>query len=231
MIKYILIFSLISCNSIFAQNFKQDVDAMYKAYSNLNTFKTVVTVKNFNEDKMLAGSLSITLKKLGNSFLHEANDYTMLLNQKMYLMIIHNYKSIAISKISDNDRKKMEQAMDKYNPSATIDSLLKNNVSVTFEGINNQSKKYKLSYKNGMYDYVNIYINQNTKLIDKMEFKVNSKLDIGSSFVEVVYQNDLNVKFDSSLFDESQFLILKNKQYSGVGKYANFTVVDNTKQL
>lgn len=227
---YILLFLL--CSKLVGQNPKEDFKKINKNYSEMKKVSFNVRYELFFDNSKSASDKQESLyKRNHDNYLVKNEDNEVLINGK-YIIVIDKESKVVIVDISKFNNNPL-------NPlNLDIDSIFHFYEKVVFykTGVSNELNAYTFHLKDGPYTTIDIVFDPNTFLIKEMinvyrekmpdENDVERKAKLKTTFYNV---NVNPVSKDD--FDESKYLIYKNKKIILTTAYSTYKLLTNLKKL
>lgn len=144
------------------------------------------------------------LKKDGNKYYSEMENTRMLLNDKYLVMVYDNDRRVICTERDKKSDRKMKNGAD---PSGQIDSLLKKNDSIVYQGIVNSAKVYSVYTGKSIIRRTEIHLDTKTGSIKSLVYYYNEKFVPTGNKVRIDYIINASPTFSSSEFSEKRFVV------------------------
>lgn len=192
-------------NGVSAQNYAEDIRAGLTVYKS-DKLQLDVTIKVY--PSYVATEVSdvykATLKKNGETFYSEMEGTRMLLNEKYLVMVYDADKRVICTQRDKKSERKMKNNTD---PSGQVDSLLKKNDSIVYNGVVKNAKMYTIYTGKSLIMRTEIYLDTKTGCISSLVYYYNQKLVPTGNKVRVDYAVNTAPVFSSSEFSEKRFVV------------------------
>jgi outer membrane lipoprotein-sorting protein len=212
------IFLLLLCKIGAAQDLKNALLDMQKQYEGMSGLHIKMDVEVY-ENKVAKTpyfEMDVDIKKQGENYLYKYGSNDMLLNQKYLIMVDHQTKEIIL-----NDRDRTSEEALKKNFQFNLDSIMIFYKDIQYVGKQNAIQHYKLVQKKGMVRNIDMYINENTKLLSKMEYEYTNK-----QFVSITFKAfEKDPSFDEGLFSEKEYLLGSRNTFLPSQKYKGYEIL------
>lgn len=192
-------------NLLPAQNYADDIRAGFTVYqsSRLQIDATVNVYPSYGATEA-TDVYKASVKKNGDAFYSEMEGTRMLLNEKYLVMVYDADKRVVCTR---RDKKAERKMKDNADPSKQIDSLLKKNDSIVYNGVVRSSKMYTIYTGKSMIIRTEIYLDVKTGCINSLVYYYNQKLVPVGSKVKVDYVINTSPSFSASEFSEKRFVV------------------------
>lgn len=220
---------LLNAVSAFAQDWKEDLLLMNKAYINAKSFQMNVEVKSFatiNDVQPLLDYKGKVASSNGNYYTAMMGR-TTIYNKQCVLVVDSKQKMILYKKNKSDVKPQGGFAM------ANLDSALivmGKNVKVTYLQNNIAEKRIQIIYKNNSIDKLELSINPlNNTIVQLIYYYNTTKPEFNNSVYKVIvdYTNmELNKTIADSYFSENKFISVKKDKIIPLNNYAKYQVVN-----
>ncbi|MBL7936962.1 MAG: hypothetical protein JNM51_14240 [Bacteroidia bacterium] len=175
-------------------------------------------------------------QKNGQYFKSRGLSYTKILNIETIVnakttVVVNNDESVLLI----TDSKKIELSPLQTN----MDTLLKMCSSITTKDIGTTERFYSLNFgtnSSSEFSRIDVYINLSNFTIKKIIMFYNDGMSLNQSDfyaeekkprLEITYKTfKIVTNINESLFSESTYMVLKDNQYKGIGKYSNYKIIN-----
>jgi hypothetical protein len=205
--------------SISGQNFKNDISEVNNTLKNSENLSTVISTKVYGQNGKIKAQKKLFLKKKGNKFLYELDDFSILINTKHIIYVDKQDKSISYA----SNTNKQDQ-LDNISPE--LADLMDDVKKIEYKGVENGIKIYKLSLNDDLYEKAEIYINMSISMYTKIIFyyKSNEQHSLHSAVIE--FQNtDKNTVQPDEIFSENKYIRIAQGRIYPSSSYNSYSVV------
>lgn len=224
----IILFVLMLVNRqsiLLAQSATADIIAMYKKFNSLPQYDLTVDIKVYKDSPKQEVSFSSTGRtaKMNNKFYLNILDHKTIVNNNLMLLIDNKQKYLMYNKITDEQMKVISSPQN-----LNIDSLVKSQNTQTRYLVNTSEEKKieMLPPKGGDIKMISMSFNPKTFALKQIIYLYSDETKnlSGNSKVIVTYSNFSSVCKESSLFDQSPFVKIKNDKIEATKEYKHFKI-------
>lgn len=191
-------------NLLPAQDYAADISKAITVFASPKLqVNAEINVYPFYASKEVSHQYKAELKKDGDKFYSVMEGTRMLLNDK-YMVMVYDADKRVICTERDRKSKKTANGGD---PSAQLDSLLKNNDSIVYLGIVNHAKQYTIYTGKSLIRRTEIHLDETTGYIKMLVYYYNEKLVPSGNKVRVNYTINTTPVFSANEFSERRFVI------------------------
>lgn len=200
------------------QNFKQDFEAVNNAIKNSPHLSTVISTKMYGAGNQIKGQKSVTLKKKGNRFLYDLEDFTILINAKHVITIDKDDKSISVTNHSQQEQTN--------NIAPQLDELMDDMKGVEYKGIVNGNKMYSVQLEDDLYDKAEFYIDNAKSMYVRIIYYYKSSEAHAFRKAVIDFQNtDTKTPLSEDIFSENRYIKIAQGRIYPSGNYRNYSIV------
>lgn len=223
-INFLVALMCLVCSVCGAQDFAAELQRMSEAYMRIQNLHAEVEVSVFetltSKNPYLVKQTAV--KKKGSEYVCKMDGITLLLNEKLTLMVHDTEKQIVVSERDEKQEKKIRQATG----APGLDLLIKENDSIRYNGITGSLKHYTLHTGKGPVKYAEVYIDKDTGFLNKVVYYYDTVLFPMSAMVVVNYKTfELAPQFTEHEFSEQQYIKFSGKSITAAGRYAGYDVL------
>ena len=205
---------LLGMVSMQAQNLLEDLQAVQKAYAELNDFKAKIRVKvtGFSE-----GNMEAEINKSQDLFLTKVNDNTLLVTTDYVIIVNDAQRSIIVNQRPANEVTDFELPGLKELPAPNFPS--------EYLGQDGIGKHYQILSKGAPIEQTDLWIDPASHLIQRIEYQYAEQ---EVSTVVEYYQLTTKPEFEPEFFSMEKFLVHHKKGLIPAEAYAEYQIVNNT---
>lgn len=211
--------SLFCGTALVAQDFKQALQDMRKAYEEAEQMHIEMDAQVFEEigTSQPYYQETVEISKDGVNFLYKYGSNEMLMNEQYLIMVDKNAREIALNKRHLKEEAKMQEFVQ-----FDMDSILNFYETPEFLGKENGNSHFRISQKKGPVAQVDLFLNDQTKMLNKMEYRYHE-----GQFVSILFKAfDLNPTFRNGAFHESQYIIKENESLKASAFFRGYKVLE-----
>ncbi len=218
---------VILSTNLVAQDFNEDYKKVQRKYAQLNNFYCEIRVSMFEHaDSPEPEEIMMTLlKKKGDEYLYETKENIFLTNERCILNVDKQQKRL----IYTVKEKRKESAAPDKSLTAMMDSLLKKNDSVIYEGMSQGRKKYVVYAYSSSIIRSEIYIDDQMQLCSRLVYHYKPGKLNNSEKVIIDYEKiNTSPVFTQEDFSEKKYAVYNGKVLKSTRAYADYktTVID-----
>lgn len=246
--KLIFIFTILSCFTAYAQDYKADIEKACRIFWE-DSFEMEMEHHLYQspEAKEPAEKETIWMCKSGDSYRTKYYGTEVICNPPYMIMIDDNWKIVSIEKQqapvapTEEDLKNKEIYMDAMKEMLSklgVDSVKassKETFAGEYLGQKNGSKIYRFNYLYGTYEQVTIYISLKTGLIQKMACITREPMEVQPGVhskvkIDMIFRKLENgKKYDKKLFSFDDVLSINNNgEITLKEKYVDYHLINRT---
>lgn len=168
----------------FGQDFASDMKSCAEAYRNLTEYhvKAKIAVYTQKGDKEPVFTQETKFHKYGDRLRYEMESMLMIQNAQVAIWIDHQGKEIFCQ---EQPRQKGKRSKAEEVLNLNIDSLLQSQQGISYEGMYQGLKHYRVSGQQGEIQQSELYLNPKTFLLDRMEYQY-AENPLGQSYYAIV---------------------------------------------
>ena len=205
---------------ISAQNANDELNAIIQRYSGMSSysFRFKVEVSNLLDRSAKPEVSNSELKVKGNSYFFKDDDYTVVRNKNLFLIVDHDQQIIVL----DSSVKKSNTKL-AYNPKQILDSILVFVSSMKFENVNDETSKITLLLDFPEIEKLEIFYSFKSKEYKKLIYYYSKTTSGFRPKVDVTFLSfERNPVIDESAFSLNQFITLSKQGYKLTNKYFSY---------
>jgi hypothetical protein len=222
-------YHLIICLSVFslatpqygrAQDLSADLDAMYKTYAGMQSFKSDVKVEVFSAAEASSRIMTrkASIRKEDENFYYRIDNTEMLLTENGLIMANNGSRQLIFRKLGG---KELEATRKAYLTSQLDSALLKHD-SVVYHGTASGLKHYTVYTAKNMISRTELYLHASDNTLSSLTYFYNPQLMKNAFKTEITFSSQSVSDFPDTIFSEENYLIKTGKLYKPAGKYASY---------
>lgn len=218
-------------NFLYSQDVKDEIISINKAFYKNSTFGMKVVNRAFmdNGDKPVSES-RLEVYKMPGKFLYKSQASESMSNGDYKINLDNNKKVIIVNKIDRTlDKKNKVKKLDDVNYQLVLDTVMNYYKEIKTRDVDGKQKEIEFVFKSGLYEFIKVSYDKKTYLVNDYTIRTNVKDgDKRHSYTYLIN----NTYYDNSvlrkqLFNENNYVVLKNGEYVPVQKYIGYKIVDN----
>lgn len=217
----LLLFIVTFLSGLNAQSAKQIIKKLSLNYSSqAYQFDFKVNMISSSTKSILASQSGSVAKDQGFLYSKSMNNITIS-NDKNAVLIDNEDRSIIVS----NSTKNIEET--NFDITSYLDSVISQN---TYKLISSKNGVFKVNIELQeipLYKNVTLVINESYELIS-CEYELSNSTQYDFDKIVIYYSNrKFGISIDKGIFSVKNILKIRKNKIIGVGKYSNYTIIDN----
>ncbi|HTJ53001.1 MAG TPA: hypothetical protein VL443_26285 [Cyclobacteriaceae bacterium] len=205
------------------QSFKEKMQGVSKKYASVINLHMRMAIQVFDDGETSNATYSINadIKKKDRNYQYEFGAMSMLMNSNYIIVADKASKQIVCTNRSIKGEMEFEKGLYRIN----MDSILAFYDEPVMIGIQDDIEHYRVFQKKGAIKQVDLFINQKTSMLTRVEYGYREQQHVVIDFLEA----DTNPAFEPDTFEESRYVIKQKGNWKAVGAFAGFAVAMENK--
>jgi hypothetical protein len=203
-----------------AQDFKSDLKGLYELLGTQNNLSTDINIRVVGTP---SGDMvqKAKIRKSGENYYYQLEGVEMFMDKKNYLMVDNSQKVIVYRPITHQMRENLKKQVANIN----LDTILGKYDSVTFHGIEQGLKHYTVTISKSYISKAEVYLNADTKFLNKVVFYYSPKMKVRPANVTVSYSSLTTASLEGDpQLKVGAYFVRNGKQMVAVGKYKGYKI-------
>lgn len=233
--KHILLFICLT-SSLIAQDIKQEIININKKYFEQNESAVEVISQAFvGDSKDPVNESKMTVYKKPGKYLYINGPSESMANNNYRLNVDHNKRIIIVTKLinkAPTGKKSDAEIFDSKEFNLKLDTVMTLYKRVSINSKNETTNEIVFQLKESNYSIIKISYDKKTYVVKDYFIKTNP-IAVKGQNIEYSYfikNNFLSNKVANSMFNELNYITIKNKQILPNSKYASYKIVNNNQK-